>query len=844
MSDKRKRLSGFQYRKLKTKKLEAVKQNTSDITQFLKKNAQDMPSTSTCSSQDSVCDDDHQIKNLEVKLGNPTENSSLEIKVGVDTSADSIESDDKLFNVLIDPDPSAWSTPLSDKIRLMLVEKGILPNKKTTYPKDASNRSFSNHYFLKTLPNGESVQRTWLTYSEKIDSVFCFPCKLFVNESSSLGLNGFRDWQHLSRTLSRHETSYDHIKCCNKMVQLQTSLKCGSTVDSLHEKLIDGEKKRWRSVLERIISAVQFLAKQNLAFRGSSSKLFCNDNGNFLQLMEAFSKFDSITAEHIRRIQISENHMPHYLGEKIQNQIITILGNNIKRKIKEMLDIAKYYSIILDCTPDVSHREQITFIVRFVYFNREKISVDIREHFLGFSIIDDTTGRGLCQFLLEFLKNENINIHEMRGQGYDNGANMKGKHNGLQQHILNINPRAFFVPCAAHSLNLVVNDAAKVSNEVVNFFSIVQALYVFFSVSTHRWHIFKSHVTNITLKPLSATRWESRVEALKPLRYFLPDIYDALYELSSDANRDLDSRNEAESLGKKIKSFKFVLSVLIWYDVLTKVNVVSKLLQKTDIHMTDCLKELENLHSYFIEKRSDIEFEKYIDSALNIANDLDLDPVFVENRPLRKRSKKRLFDYEAEDEPIVDSKMNFRVNFYYAILDTTVASINERFTLLKDHTTTFGFLYDFSKLHNFDKETLIKYCEDLKLKLSDDSRGENDISALELCDEILTILPFLENKKKPTEVLEYIFKNDLFDTFPNISIALRILLTLPISVASGERSFSKLKLIKNYLRSSMSQERLNNLAIISIESEICEELNMDEIIKDFVTMKARQVPLL
>ena len=49
--------------------------------------------------------------------------------------------------------------------------------------------------------------------------------------------------------------------------------------------------------------------------------------------------------------------------------------------------------------------------------------------------------------------------------------------------------------------------------------------------------------------------------------------------------------------------------------------------------------------------------------------------------------------------------------------------------------------------------------------------------------------------------------------YPNVDIAYRILLTTPVTVASAERSFSKLKLLKNYLRSSMSQERLNGLEI-------------------------------
>ena len=79
------------------------------------------------------------------------------------------------------------------------------------------------------------------------------------------------------------------------------------------------------------------------------------------------------------------------------------------------------------------------------------------------------------------------------------------------------------------------------------------------------------------------------------------------------------------------------------------------------------------------------------------------------------------------------------------------------------------------------------------------------------------------------------------DSFPNAYIAFRIMLTIPISVASAERSFSKLKLIKNYLRSTMSQERLNGLAMLSIEKEMLEELDYKSLIKNFASQRARKI---
>jgi len=77
----------------------------------------------------------------------------------------------------------------------------------------------------------------------------------------------------------------------------------------------------------------------------------------------------------------------------------------------------------------------------------------------------------------------------------------------------------------------------------------------------------------------------------------------------------------------------------------------------------------------------------------------------------------------------------------------------------------------------------------------------------------------------------------------DFSAALRILLTIPVTVASGERSFSKLKLTKNYLRSSMGQERLNNLAILSVEDDVARSLNYTDVIDSFVAAKSRKVPL-
>jgi hypothetical protein len=74
--------------------------------------------------------------------------------------------------------------------------------------------------------------------------------------------------------------------------------------------------------------------------------------------------------------------------------------------------------------------------------------------------------------------------------------------------------------------------------------------------------------------------------------------------------------------------------------------------------------------------------------------------------------------------------------------------------------------------------------------------------------------------------------------YPNVSIVYQILLTVPLTVASAKRSFSKPKLLKNHLRSTMSQERLNGLAICSIEMKILENIELDIILNDFASRNA------
>ena len=97
-----------------------------------------------------------------------------------------------------------------------------------------------------------------------------------------------------------------------------------------------------------------------------------------------------------------------------------------------------------------------------------------------------------------------------------------------------------------------------------------------------------------------------------------------------------------------------------------------------------------------------------------------------------------------------------------------------------------------------------------------------------------------EKNKEAEMYTSLIKKNKLELLFLNVNIALRIYLSLMVTNCSGERSFSKLKRIKNEQRTSLGQDKLNSLTLLSIEHEVMEEIKVGDIIKKFASLKARK----
>ena len=167
------------------------------------------------------------------------------------------------------------------------------------------------------------------------------------------------------------------------------------------------------------------------------------------------------------------------------------------------------------------------------------------------------------------------------------------------------------------------------------------------------------------------------------------------------------------------------------------------------------------------------------------------------------------------------------------MVDIAISSLKSRFEELQ---YIFGFFMDSITLKSLDTIELRECCTKFANTFSFD--GSSDVDLNDLISELSVLQLTLSDKPMSAmDIFEYVRE---VDSYPNTAIAYQLLFTVPVTVASAERSFSKLKLLKNYLRSKMSQERLNGLPILCIEKILLDKIDTDAIINDFASRHVRR----
>ena len=464
----RKYISGSQKRKLAKAKKQKQCDNLANVpklTAYFGK----PPAELTC---EKTCEKNPSVSNSPAKVDD-SDTNEIEHNDGF-IGTDDCDTDNT------NTDPGFWKDFSKTDVDYW-VSNGPFTCKNHTGPFDKSTRAFgtiprscTQNFFYGLKPNGEKYIREWLIYSPSKGLLYCFVCKLFKPDSNKFAGQGFNDWRNI-RSVSHHENNSTHREC---MLTYVNRRKKGKVADAL-EKQIESECSYWRQVLERAIAVIITLAERGLAFRGTNEQFGSPQNGNYLGVLEVIAKFDSFLATHIAKYGNPGKGNTSYLSKNICEELISEMSNELRFEILEEVKQAGYFSLSVDSTPDISHVDQLSIIIRYVSPTDGKPV----ERFLTFLDMQSHTGENMANLVLGYLVTEcELDFDKCRGQSYDNAANMSGKYNGMQRKILDRNPLAVFIPCAGHSLNLVGKCAVDCCPKAVDFFATIQQLYNFL------WH--------------------------------------------------------------------------------------------------------------------------------------------------------------------------------------------------------------------------------------------------------------------------------------------------------------------------------------------------------------------
>ncbi|XP_016165048.1 zinc finger MYM-type protein 1-like [Arachis ipaensis] len=268
---------------------------------------------------------------------------------------------------------------------------------------------------------------SWLEYSIEDDAVYCLPCYIFAMKSSiNTGSNAFIE--NGFRNWKKATKSCDDL-----MKQLQH-------VDTLmKQQTLEEIENNWRR-LGASIDCIRWLTFQGCA-------------------LEAMMK---------ARVQIIEKEILHVLATMVRNSIRKDIGD------------AKF-CIIIDEARDESKKEQMAIVLRFV-----DVDGFVRERFFDLVHVSDTNALILKKELVSLLSIYNLQIENIRGQGYDGASNMRGEWNGLQALFLNDCRQAYYVHYFAHRLQLALVAASRKVLQIHEFFTQLTAIVNIVSASYKR----------------------------------------------------------------------------------------------------------------------------------------------------------------------------------------------------------------------------------------------------------------------------------------------------------------------------------------------------------------------
>lgn len=467
----------------------------------------------------------------------------------------------------------------------------------------------------------------------------------------------------------------------------------------------------------------------------------------------------------------------------------------------------------------------------------------VHEDFVGMVNIPNITGGTLWITLKDVLVCLSLPLENCRGQGYDGAANMQGRIKELATRIMNENPLALKVHCLAHSLNLCLQDITRNSQPIRDALDLAQEILQLIKLSPKREGLFKSKQESSglsgfgNLKPLCPTRWTVRAESIKSILDNYPVLFETLEEINTTTNDEYSRRAGGQMA--KMEKFSTFFGLKLGYLVFAASEVLSVNLQavKTTVH--DATKAVNLARNYYTDLRSEDKFSEFFKGVCLGAREIE----YIEEPklPRRRRVPKRVDDGSASQHFPSDVEEYYRSQ-YYEVLDLMNCELVDRF---QSQSYSILFYMESMIIKSANQgpaeipESLLMYSEDIDFK-----KLHHELAMLKSLCKVGEV-------GGPSKVTSMATVVDALQSLKNNPVAaamvseliklVNIYLTVPVTTATSERSFSTLRRIKTYLRSTMRQDRLNNVLLLHAHKSLTDEIDLKQIAMDFVKQNDRRV---
>jgi hypothetical protein len=476
---------------------------------------------------------------------------------------------------------------------------------------------------------------------------------------------------------------------------------------------------------------------------------------------------------------------------------------------------------------DMNNTEKLAICIRYIHEG------DIKERFLSFIPLNKLDAKSITAEIEDFLKESGLSTLLCIAQAYDGAATMSGKDGGVQKLFRESHPCAIYVHCYAHKLNLVICAACKAIPDATDFFETLEALYVFFVSSVKQSQDLKDVKESLGLSKtcnlvqLSVTRWACQIRAVSSVM----TNYDALLLV-------LERNNHPTAIGllKKISSWKFVSLLFVFQRLLKTTEGLHNLLQGESIDFCIAVTAVEAVQDTLVEMRSD---DYANDLFIDIKGFCDAKGITIQNKHQRKRPARLENDFLLEIPLSSRTEITsatevpqdqFRIHLFNPCIDRFLAELDSRFSsinkaLLQGIQACSPSSIDFLK-YEVINQLALHY--NLSLSMEECIVAKNYLKR-----QTDTVLDILSVYRKLDNTM-----------FPSLSKTLQIALTIPISSCSCERSFSALRRLRTFLRGTMTNDRLDQLSILSIERAQFQFVTAEAVIDRFALMGKRRHSLL